>query len=82
MSCKELQAADMLAYLERSCPSCSSSSVALRSLDLLMGSAKTRLKVDRLPSKSGFTKEIIAACNTNMSGLLRLFPDKLLDLVA
>ena len=48
-------------YLERSCPSCCSSGVALLSLDLLMGSAKTRLKVARFPSRSGFTKDIMAA---------------------
>ena len=54
-----------LMYLERSCPSCCSSGVALRSLDLLMGSAKTRLKVGKLPSRSGTTKEIMAACNNS-----------------
>ena len=54
-----------VAYLERSWPSCCSSGVALRSLDLLMGSAKTRLKVGRLPSRSGTTKEIMAACNNS-----------------
>ena len=51
----------MSTYLERSCPSCCSSRVALLSLDLLMGSAKTCLKVARFPSRSGFTKDIIAA---------------------
>ncbi len=54
-----------VAYLERSWPSCCSSGVALRSLDLLMGSAKARLKVGKLPSRSGTTKEIMAACNNS-----------------
>ena len=27
-----------------------------------MGSANSRLKVGRLPSRSGFTKDIMAAC--------------------
>ena len=30
-----------------------------------MGSAKTRLKVDRFPSRSGFTNEIMAACSNS-----------------
>ena len=54
-----------VAYLERSWPSCCSSGVALRSLDLLMGLAKTRLKVGKLPSRSGTTKDIMAACNNS-----------------
>lgn len=49
--------------LDRSVPRACSSAVASLSLDLLMGSAKTLLKVARLPSRSGLTKEIIAAAS-------------------
>ena len=49
--------------LDLSVPRACSSAVASLSLDLLMGSAKTLLKVARLPSRSGLTKEIIAAAS-------------------